>query len=244
MEAYAALEITADGDLAGSMEEASQLQPMAPRPQGTDSESMTAVTRTGIVVGGGVVAMSMLSAGIAALVVAAAFAALWYYTEGRPLPPPVEEGPVPELPGPGVAPQPQPQPTPTPQPATPTPDPRPQPQPAPTPRPTPRPDPEPVVIPVPAQPEPEPEPVPVQPAPTPTPVPVQPDPEPAAMGTLQVNSDEPGLMLYIDGKATGQTTPVRGLELPAGTYKVHVEGYPAKTVRVAAKQRAVAVFKR
>ena len=250
MEAYAALEITAEGELTGPAEESiSALAPMVPEIKGTDSESMTAVTRTGLVVGGSVVAMSMLSALVSAVVVAGALVGVWYYTQTvapQPVPSPVPSMPGPEEPKPVVpppTPQPRPspvEPTPKPDPVPPPkPDPRPDPKPQPRPDPKPEPKPDPVIIPVPAQPVPQPDPV--QPDPVPQPKPVQPDPEPVAKGTLQVSSNPQGKMVYIDGKEA-QPTPIRGLELPVGTYQVRVEGSAERTVVIKARQRILEQF--
>jgi len=61
------------------------------------------------------------------------------------------------------------------------------------------------------------------------------------MGTLMITSSEAGKTVFIDGRSTGLTTPVRGLDLPVGTYKVKVEGYSERTVIIRAGGQRVPV---
>ncbi len=249
MEAYAAMEITAEGEVTGTIPKVDALPQLAPAGVPGESESMTAVTRTGLVVAGGsVVAMSLLSGALGALGVGLiAAGGFYYYTQTASVPDPEPQAP-PSMPA-GV-PEPTPQPAapvptaPAPQPAQPDPVPaRPQPQPRPDHRPQPRPDPapqpdpEPVVIPIPAQPVPQPV------EPQPQPVAPSPDPEPVDLGTLQVTSIPPNRRIYLNGADTGVDTPTRGLDVPVGTYEVRVEGFAPQTVTVRSKQVKPVTFK-
>lgn len=270
MEAYAALEFTATGEITappqltahtGTLDPASDA--MLPTSVGTVPEqesSYTGVTTIGVV--GGLASFVVITAfAVSILTVAVTLLAVWlvYGTPqpvALPVPAPVPDLPVqvvPEptpVPAPAPTPDPEPvaEPAPAPAPApspSPKPSPRPRPKPTPdpvpiqVPRPTPQPAPEPVVIPVPA---PAPAPTPV-PAPAPEPVPVQ-APAPTEKGTLMITSEPDGLLIYINGQSTGQVTPVRGLDLPLGSYQVSVEGYPAQTKQIRHKgERVIATFK-
>ena len=48
------------------------------------------------------------------------------------------------------------------------------------------------------------------------------------MGIVSITSKPPG-ELYIDGKSTGMTTPVRGLSVEAGYHKVKIKYANTKT---------------